>query len=145
PRRRHRRERRGWRARPHRRRRHARCRRLGGHPLDRAGAPARLVRPRTHRAGLTMFYRAAGIRHVNYQQTRQLWRLPFDRALVAAVSALLLLAPWLLNGLYLNSYLTPLMLWTSAALGLNLLMGGAGQVHLGYGAVMAIGASGTLH
>src|SRR5260370_23659542 len=32
-----------------------------------------------------------------------------------------------------------------AALGLNLLMGWAGQIHLGYAAVMAIGAYGTIH
>lgn len=92
-----------------------------------------------------MFYRAAGIRHTDYLQTRRLWPLPADRAMLALLSLVLLAAPWLLGGLYLNSYLTPLLLWTSAALGLNLLMGGAGQVHLGYGAVMAIGAYGTVH
>jgi branched-chain amino acid transport system permease protein len=92
-----------------------------------------------------MLYRAAGIRHVDYLQTRQLWPLPFDRALLVLIAALMILAPWLVNSLVLNSYLMPLLLWTSAALGLNLLMGGAGQVHLGYGAVMAIGAYGTVH
>src|SRR5207244_9647640 len=35
--------------------------------------------------------------------------------------------------------------WSTAALGLNLLMGGAGQIHLGYGAVMAMGAYGSVH
>jgi len=92
-----------------------------------------------------MFYRAAGIRHTDYRQTRQLWPLAADRRLLAAIAALALAAPLLLSPLALNSYLTPLLLWTSAALGLNLLMGGAGQVHLGYGAVMAIGAYGTVH
>ena len=92
-----------------------------------------------------MFYRAAGIRHVNYLQTRKLWPLQADRTLLGFIAALFVAAPWLLSPLYLNSYLMPLLLWTSAALGLNLLMGGAGQVHLGYGAVMAIGAYGTVH
>jgi len=92
-----------------------------------------------------MLYRAAGIRHVNYLQTRQLWPLPFDRVVVTVIAALFLVAPWLVSPLVLNSYLMPWLLWTSAALGLNLLMGGAGQVHLGYGAVMGIGAYGTVH
>src|SRR5437868_2327627 len=70
-----------------------------------------------------MFYRAAGIRHVNYLQTRKLWPLQADRTLLAVIAALFVAAPWLLNSLYLNSYLMPLLLWTSAALGLNLLMG----------------------
>lgn len=92
-----------------------------------------------------MFYRAAGIRHVSYLQTRQLFPLPFDRALVALIAVLFALAPWLVSPLVLNSYLMPWLLFTSAALGLNLLMGGAGQVHLGYGAVMGIGAYGSVH
>jgi len=87
-----------------------------------------------------MFYRQSGIRHTRYTQDRQLWPLPFDRALVAVVCALLVVAPFVLPGLYVSTYLMPWLLWTTAALGLNLLMGVAGQVHLGYGAVMAIGA-----
>src|SRR5690606_9923686 len=47
--------------------------------------------------------------------------------------------------LTLNSYLLPWVIWSTAALGLNLLMGWAGQVHLGYAAVMAIGAYTAIH
>ena len=36
-----------------------------------------------------MFYRRAGIRHTSYQNERQLWPLPFDRALVGLALALL--------------------------------------------------------
>ncbi len=92
-----------------------------------------------------MFYRRAGIRHTRYQQARQLWPLPFDRALVAIVVVLLAAAPFVVPSLYVGTYLMPWLLWATATLGLNLLMGGAGQVHLGYGAVMAIGAYGSLH
>jgi branched-chain amino acid transport system permease protein len=92
-----------------------------------------------------MFYRLAGIRHTSYLQARQLFPLGFDRALVASVLAFALVAPWIIPGLYLNSYLMPWLLWVTAALGLNLLMGGAGQVHLGYGAVMGIGAYAAGH
>jgi branched-chain amino acid transport system permease protein len=92
-----------------------------------------------------MFYRLAGIRHTTYQQSRQLWPLHFDRALLAAAVLLALAAPWVFPALYLNTYLMPLLLWVTAALGLNLLMGGAGQVHLGFGAVMGIGAYAAGH
>ncbi|UUZ66110.1 hypothetical protein LP417_23020 [Polaromonas sp. P1-6] len=92
-----------------------------------------------------MFYRLAGIRHTDYRQTRQLWPLRFDQGLLATVVVLAVAAPWLVPSLYLNTYLMPLLLWVCAALGLNLLMGGAGQVHLGYGAVMGIGAYAAGH
>ena len=92
-----------------------------------------------------MFYRRAGIRHLDYRHERQLWPLPFDRLLVGIVVALALAAPFIVDQLYLIAYLLPWLIWSSAALGLNLLMGGAGQIHLGYGAVMAIGAYTGVH
>lgn len=92
-----------------------------------------------------MFYRRAGIRHTRYQDERQLFPLGFDRGLILAVIALLLVAPFLVDRLYVSGYLLPWLIWTSAALGLNLLMGWAGQIHLGYGAVMGIGAYGSVH
>src|SRR6478735_12386293 len=92
-----------------------------------------------------MFYRRAGIRHTRYEDERQLFPLGFDRFLILAVIALLLVAPFAIDRLYVNGYLLPWLIWSSAALGLNLLMGGAGQIHLGYGAVMAIGAYTSVH
>lgn len=92
-----------------------------------------------------MFYRASGIRHTRYESDRRLWRLPFDRLLVGLVLLALVAAPFVVNSLYLGTYMLPWLVWAAATLGLNLLMGGAGQVHLGYGAVMAIGAYGSVH
>ena len=92
-----------------------------------------------------MFYRACGIRHTRYESDRRLWRLPFDQWLVGLTLLLLLAAPWVVSSLYLGTYMLPWLVWAAATLGLNLLMGGAGQVHLGYGAVMAIGAYGSVH
>jgi branched-chain amino acid transport system permease protein len=92
-----------------------------------------------------MLYRRAGISHTDYRRERQLWPLPFDRFLVGTVVLLLLAAPFCVDRLYLVAYLLPWLIWSSAALGLNLLMGGAGQIHLGYGAVMAIGAYTSVH
>ena len=45
----------------------------------------------------------------------------------------------------LSSYLLPWLVWATAALGLNLLMGWAGQFHLGYAAIMGIGAYAAVH
>ncbi|OYU86855.1 MAG: branched-chain amino acid ABC transporter permease [Bradyrhizobiaceae bacterium PARB1] len=92
-----------------------------------------------------MLYRAAGIRHTRYQDERRLWPYAFDRGLVAVVAIGLLAAPWLFNSLQMSSYVLPWVIWSTAALGLNLLMGGAGQIHLGYAAVMAIGAYTSVH
>jgi branched-chain amino acid transport system permease protein len=92
-----------------------------------------------------MFYRLAGIRHTSYAKSRALWPVPIDRVQIAVLLALALAAPWLISGRYLSSYLLPWIIWSTAALGLNLLMGWAGQIHLGYAAVMAIGAYGAIH
>lgn len=92
-----------------------------------------------------MFYRLAGVRHTSYAADRALWRVPADRWQIGILLALALAAPFLLSDLYLASYLLPWIVWSTAALGLNLLMGWAGQIHLGYAAVMAIGAYGAIH
>jgi len=92
-----------------------------------------------------MLYRLAGIRHTTYRSARQLFPIPFDRRLLWVVGLLGVAAPFYLSPLHLNSYLLPWVIWTTAALGLNLLMGWAGQVHLGYAAVMAIGAYAAIH
>jgi branched-chain amino acid transport system permease protein len=92
-----------------------------------------------------MLYRLAGIRHTSYAADRALWPIPFERWQVAALLALALVAPFLFSDLYVTSYVLPWLVWSTATLGLNLLMGWAGQIHLGYAAVMAIGAYGTIH
>ena len=85
-----------------------------------------------------MFYRLAGIRHTTYSSARRLYPVPFDRHLLAFVLVVAIAAPYLVSPLALNSYLLPWVIWATAALGLNLLMGWAGQVHLGYAAVAQI-------
>jgi len=92
-----------------------------------------------------MFYRLAAIRHTSYTADRALWPVPVDRVQIAVLLLLALVAPFVLPNLYLTSYLLPWIIWSTAALGLNLLMGWAGQIHLGYAAVMAIGAYGAIH
>lgn len=92
-----------------------------------------------------MFFRRAGTSFTRYQDERRLWRLPTDRWTVAIIFALLLAAPFLIDRLYVVGYLLPFIIWAMAAMGLNLLMGGAGQIHLGYAAVIGIGAYASVH
>jgi branched-chain amino acid transport system permease protein len=92
-----------------------------------------------------MLYRLAGVRHTSYRSARRLFPVPFDRRLATAALLVAIAAPLLASPLQLNSYLIPWVVWSTAALGLNLLMGWAGQVHLGYAAVMAIGAYTAIH
>lgn len=92
-----------------------------------------------------MFYRLSGIRHTNYAADRALWPVPADRWQIGILLAVALAAPFLLSDLYLSNYLLPWLIWANAALGLNLLMGWAGQIHFGYAAVMAIGAYAAIH
>jgi branched-chain amino acid transport system permease protein len=92
-----------------------------------------------------MLFRQAGIFHTNYAGDRALFPIAADRWMIGILLAIGFAAPLLVNSLYLSSYLLPWLVWTAGALGLNLILGWAGQFHLGYAAVMGIGAYATVH
>ena len=92
-----------------------------------------------------MIYRQAGIYHTSYAADRALFPIPFERWAVAALLLFALSAPWTLSSLQLTSYVRPWLIWTGAALGLNLILGWAGQFHFGYAAIMGIGAYASVH
>lgn len=92
-----------------------------------------------------MFYRLGGIHHTDYKSDRRVIKFPFDKFQVGVVLVLVLSAPLWMSRYYMAGYLIPWVVWGTAALGLNLLMGWAGQIHLGYAAVMAIGAYTAVH
>lgn len=92
-----------------------------------------------------MFYRLSGVHHTTYASDGRLYKIPADRNLALIFLAVGLAAPFLMGSLYLNSYLLPWLVWTAAALGLNLVTGWAGQLNLGYAAVMAVGAYSAIH
>jgi branched-chain amino acid transport system permease protein len=92
-----------------------------------------------------MLYRQAGIFHTDYAADRALFPIPVDRWLVGTLLVLGLAAPWVFSSLALSSYLLPWMVWTAATLGLNLILGWAGQFHFGYAAIMGIGAYSAVH
>jgi branched-chain amino acid transport system permease protein len=92
-----------------------------------------------------MFYRLSGVHHSTYASDSRLYKIPADRNLALFFLALGLAAPFVFGSLYLNSYVLPWLVWTAAALGLNMVTGWAGQLHLGYAAVMAVGAYSAVH
>ncbi len=92
-----------------------------------------------------MLFRQAGIRHIDYAADRALFPIPADRVMVGALLAFAAVAPFAVSSLALSSYLTPWLVWTAATLGLNLILGWAGQFHFGYAAIMGIGAYASVH
>ena len=92
-----------------------------------------------------MLFRQAGIFHTNYAADRVMFPIPVDRWMVVALLLLGLGAPWVFSSLALTSYVMPWLVWTAAALGLNLILGWAGQFHFGYAAIMGIGAYTAVH
>jgi branched-chain amino acid transport system permease protein len=64
-------------------------------------------------------------------------------ALVIAALAVLVAVPLVANDYWLNAILIPFLILSLAGLGLNLLMGYAGQASLGTGGLMSVGAYAT--
>ena len=92
-----------------------------------------------------MLYKLAGVRHFDYASDRAIYRVPFERKGAFALLVVAAAAPFLISDLVVTSYLLPWLIWTAAALGLNLVVGWAGQLHLGYAAVMGVGAYAATH
>src|ERR1700689_1210704 len=84
-----------------------------------------------------MLFRQAGIFHTDYAADRALFPIPADRWMIGILLLLALAAPLYMDQLYLSSYMLPWLVWTAGALGLNLILGWAGPLHLGYAAAHA--------
>ena len=88
-----------------------------------------------------MFYREAGDFKTSYQDDAQTFPIKFDRYRYYAVIAVgLLVIPFAINDYWANAVLVPFLIWAIAAIGLNILTGYCGQVSLGTGGFMAVGA-----
>ncbi|WP_087687592.1 MULTISPECIES: branched-chain amino acid ABC transporter permease [unclassified Pandoraea] len=88
-----------------------------------------------------MFYREAGQFKTSYVADSQIFPIRQDRV---AVSAVLVIAfgvlPWIASEYWFSAILVPFLVFSLAALGLNILTGYAGQLSLGTAAFMAVGA-----
>ena len=88
-----------------------------------------------------MIYREAGDFKTSYAADGQTFPIAFDRWRYRAVMALaFLVVPFVIDGYWLNAILLPFLIWSIAAIGLNILTGYCGQVSLGTGGFMAVGA-----
>jgi branched-chain amino acid transport system permease protein len=88
-----------------------------------------------------MLYREAGQFKSTYAQDQQIFPILQDRIGVAALLAFaFLVVPFIGNQYWFSAILTPFLVFSLAALGLNILTGYAGELSLGTGAFMAVGA-----
>src|SRR5882762_10176919 len=88
-----------------------------------------------------MIYREAGQFKTTYASDQAVFPIAQDRVVVGlAVVAAFVAPPLLADEYWLQAVLIPLLVYALAALGLNLLTGYAGQLSLGTGGFMAVGA-----
>ncbi|MDD2923620.1 branched-chain amino acid ABC transporter permease [Rhodoferax sp.] len=88
-----------------------------------------------------MFYRENGQFKTSYRADQQIFAITQDRwAVLAIIAAAFLLVPFLGSDYMFRAILIPFLIMSLAALGVNILVGYCGQISLGSGAFMAVGA-----
>ena len=88
-----------------------------------------------------MLYREAGDFKSSYRDDSQTFPISFDRwRYYAIVATAFGVVPFLINDYWANAVFVPFLIYAIAAIGLNILTGYCGQVSLGTGGFMAVGA-----
>jgi branched-chain amino acid transport system permease protein len=88
-----------------------------------------------------MLYREAGQFKTNYSADQAIFPILQDRiVLFAFLIGAFVVVPLIANDYWLQAVLIPFLVYALAALGLNILTGYAGQLSLGTGGFMAVGA-----
>ena len=88
-----------------------------------------------------MIYREAGDFKTSYREDGQTFPIRLDRwGYYALLAVAFLVLPFLVDDYWANAVLVPFLIYAIAALGLNILTGYAGQLSLGTGGFMAVGA-----
>lgn len=88
-----------------------------------------------------MFYREAGDFKTSYADDNQTFPIKFDRYRYYFVLAVAFgVIPFFINSYWANAIFLPFLIYAIAAIGLNILVGYCGQVSLGTGGFMAVGA-----
>ena len=91
-----------------------------------------------------MLYRENGQFRTSYRADQQIFPILQDRwAIAAIVLAAFILVPMLASDYMFRAILIPFLIMALAALGVNILVGYCGQISLGSGAFMAVGAYGA--
>ena len=88
-----------------------------------------------------MFYREAGQFKTDYRSDMAVFPILQDRIGIAVLLAIMFVAvPLFANDFWLNTILIPTLIFSLAAIGLNILTGYCGQLSLGTGGFMGVGA-----
>jgi branched-chain amino acid transport system permease protein len=88
-----------------------------------------------------MFYRENGQFKTSYRADQQIFPIRQDRIAMAVILALgFVLVPLLASDYLFRAILIPFLIFSLAAVGVNILVGYCGQISLGSGAFMAVGA-----
>jgi len=88
-----------------------------------------------------MLYREAGDFKTSYGEDSQTFPIRLDRLGYYAVLAVaVFVIPFVINDYWVNAVFLPFLIYAIAAIGLNILVGYCGQVSLGTGGFMAVGA-----
>ncbi|MCV6595495.1 MAG: branched-chain amino acid ABC transporter permease [Mangrovicoccus sp.] len=88
-----------------------------------------------------MFYREAGDIKTSYVADSQTFPIAFDRIGYLCVIAVAFgVLPFIIGPYWANAVFVPFLIYAIAAIGLNILTGYCGQVSLGTGGFMAVGA-----
>jgi len=88
-----------------------------------------------------MLYREAGDFKTSYAKDSQTFPIKLDRVGYWTLMAVaFLVVPFFINDYWANAVFVPFLIYVIAALGLNILTGYAGQLSLGTGGFMAVGA-----
>jgi branched-chain amino acid transport system permease protein len=88
-----------------------------------------------------MFYRENGQFKTTYRADSQIFAITQDRvAVLALIAAAFLVVPMVTSEYMFRAILIPFVIMSVAALGVNILVGYCGQISLGSGAFMAVGA-----
>ena len=91
-----------------------------------------------------MFYRENGQFKTSYRADQQIFPITQDRIAIGLLIAFAFIAvPFLASDYLYSSILIPLVIMSLAAIGVNILVGYCGQISLGSGAFMAVGAYGA--
>ena len=91
-----------------------------------------------------MFYRENGQYKTSYRADQQIFPISQDRIAIALILAFAFLAvPMLASDYLFRAILIPFLIFSLAAIGVNILVGYCGQISLGSGAFMAVGAYGA--
>ncbi|MES2784647.1 MAG: branched-chain amino acid ABC transporter permease [Pseudomonadota bacterium] len=91
-----------------------------------------------------MIYRENGQFKTSYRADQQIFPISQDRiAVIALLAIALVVVPFVASDYLFRAIIIPFLIMSLAALGVNILVGYCGQISLGSGAFMAVGAYGA--